>query len=151
MKQSQNSLFFITFALKRVLRIIVLFMFMFAVYFFLRGHNAPGGGFIAGVVLSIGVVFVYIVMGDTYMKLLRFEPMKVCGAGIALALITAFVPLLLQDPFLTHYMTYISTPIFGKLHIGTPLLFDLGIMMCVSGMIIQTIIVLSQFLLEEAE
>lgn len=145
----KQPLFFITYALKRTLRVIVLFMFLYAVYFFLRGHNAPGGGFIAGVVLSIGVVFVYIALGDSYMKLLRFEPMKVCGVGFGMALATAALPLLLGDPFLTHYMTYAAVPILGKVHVGTPLIFDLGIMMCVSGMIIQTIIVLSQFILEE--
>lgn len=144
----KHSLFFITYALKHALRIIVLFMFLYAVYFFLRGHNAPGGGFISGVILSIGIVFVYIVQGDAYMKLLRFEPMKVSGVGFTLALCTASAPLLLGDPFLTHYMSYISVPLFGNIHIGTPLLFDLGIMMCVSGMIIQTIVTLSQFILE---
>jgi len=144
-----GQLFFITFAIRKVLRLIVLFMLVYATYFFLRGHNAPGGGFIAGVVLSIGIVFVYLVSGDDYMKLIRYEAIQLCGVGITLALIVGMVPLAFGDAFLTHYMAYVSVPVFGKLHVGTPLLYDLGIMMCVAGMILQTIIVLSQFILEE--
>jgi multicomponent K+:H+ antiporter subunit A len=60
-----------------------------AVYFFLRGHNAPGGGFVAGLVMSLGLVLQYIVSGTEWVEAhLSIRPRQLIALGLLLVLFT---------------------------------------------------------------
>ena len=105
-----------------------------AVWFFLRGHNLPGGGFIGGLVLAIGLLLPYLGSGADWVERRsapRFEAW--IGWGLACATVTGLVSLALDHPFLTSaYLTPVL-PVIEKLPIPSAMFFDLGVFLTVAG------------------
>ena len=105
-----------------------------AVHLFLRGHNAPGGGFVAGLVLSLGLLLQYLVSGTEWVEArLRLAPRALVAAGLALVLVTGAGAFAVDYPFLTSHTWHLSLPVVGELHLGSVLLFDLGVFSLVVG------------------
>jgi multicomponent Na+:H+ antiporter subunit B len=94
-------------------------------YFFLRGHNAPGGGFIAGLLLA-GAFVVRAVAFDVEdaRRALRLPSPAWIALGLFFACASAWVSVLRGSPFMTGVW-------LGPL--GTPMLFDFGVLMVVVG------------------
>ena len=81
-------------------------------YLFLRGHDAPGGGFVAGVAMAAGFILQYMAAGTVWVEdRLRILPVVWIGGGLLLAALTGAVSMLLGDPFLTSYFQYVELPI----------------------------------------
>ncbi|WP_369684728.1 monovalent cation/H+ antiporter subunit A [Devosia ginsengisoli] len=105
-----------------------------AIYLFLRGHDQPGGGFIAGITMSIAFVLQYLAGGTRWVEdRLRILPTYWIGAGLLLALLTGLGSWLFGYPFLTTSFRYLDLPLFGKIPMATALLFDLGVFILVVG------------------
>jgi multicomponent K+:H+ antiporter subunit A len=105
-----------------------------AIWFFLRGHNAPGGGFIAGLALALGLLVPYVAYGDAWMTArLRggFQPW--IAAGLAIAALTGFGSFLFDHPFMTSAYVAPSLPVIGKVSIATAMFFDIGVFLVVTG------------------
>lgn len=116
---------------------------IFAVYLLLRGHNLPGGGFIGGLGSALSLIMLSLAFGvERTQGILRADPVRVAGAGLLLALLTALLPLLGGDPFLRHY--HVVLPVLGKIEVGTPLLFDVGVFLVVVGVTAKLIFVLAR-------
>jgi multicomponent Na+:H+ antiporter subunit B len=133
-----------SFILRQAVTVIALIVQVFAFYLFFRGHNLPGGGFIAGVASGIGVLLAVLARGKAVAAaLFPFDPLRLSAWGLAVAAATGLVGLLLGDAFLTHYHYKSSDfPVLGSLYLGTPLLFDLGVYMVVVGVITKVSFVL---------
>ncbi len=55
---------------------------MVAVFFLLRGHNEPGGGFVAGLIVATAVILQYLVGGTAWAESrTRIHPQYWIGAG----------------------------------------------------------------------
>ncbi|MGB7837638.1 MAG: hydrogen gas-evolving membrane-bound hydrogenase subunit E, partial [Terrimicrobiaceae bacterium] len=107
---------------------------MLAAYLFLRGHDLPGGGFAAGVALSIGFLLQYLAGGTRWVEdRLRILPVRWMGAGLLLSALTGIGSWLVGFPFLTSYFQYLELPLVGKVPAATALLFDLGVFSLVVG------------------
>ncbi|MBT6121334.1 Na(+)/H(+) antiporter subunit B [bacterium] len=120
--------------LESVSRLIFLFIIIFSIYLFLKGHNEPGGGFIAGIAASIPLILLAMSLGvPTVQRVLKIDSLSLAATGLILAYGTSFIPTLLGYPFLFQKMIHTHIPILGELHIGTPVLFDLGVFMVVVG------------------
>jgi multicomponent K+:H+ antiporter subunit A len=105
-----------------------------AIYLFLRGHDQPGGGFIAGITLSIAFVLQYLAGGTRWVEdRLRILPVYWIGAGLLLALLTGAGAWLFGYPFLTSAFQYLDLPLLGKVPMASALLFDLGVFVLVVG------------------
>lgn len=105
-----------------------------AVWFFLRGHNLPGGGFIGGLVLAIGLLLPYLGSGVDWVEQRskpRFEAW--IGWGLACATVTGLVSLALDHPFLTSAYLAPVLPVIDKVPIATAMFFDLGVFLTVAG------------------
>jgi multicomponent K+:H+ antiporter subunit A len=105
-----------------------------AVWFFLRGHNLPGGGFIGGLVLAIGLLLPYLGSGADWVEQRsrpRFEAW--IGWGLACATVTGLVSLALDHPFLTSSYLAPVLPVIDKVPIATAMFFDLGVFLTVAG------------------
>ena len=121
-------------------RLVVPVQVLFAIYLLLRGHNLPGGGFIGGLVLASALVLR--VMVDPAKKP-RIDLIVLSGAGLLVALGSALLPLLTGRTFFTGlWGGEIWLPTLGKLKLGTPLLFDIGVFMVVTGVATQLLLVL---------
>lgn len=111
---------------------------LYSLYILLRGHNLPGGGFIAGLITAIALIIQYIAIGQQQAEKLihaRNGRLYECGigAGLSLAGLTGLGALLWGRPFLTSAYFYIELPVLGKLPIASAMLFDLGVFFTVVG------------------
>src|SRR5690606_21289747 len=105
-----------------------------ALYLFLRGHDQPGGGFIAGITLSIAFVLQYLAGGTRWTEdRLRILPAYWIGTGLLLALFTGVGAWLFGRSFLTSTFQYLDLPVLGRVPMASALLFDLGVFVLVVG------------------
>ncbi|MEC4723362.1 monovalent cation/H+ antiporter subunit A [Noviherbaspirillum sp. CPCC 100848] len=105
-----------------------------AVYIFLRGHNLPGGGFVAGLVTGIALILLYIANGiDWAATRMRIEYPRVLGAGILIAGLTGVGSWFFGRPFLTSAHGHPHLPLLGDLPLASAMAFDLGVYLTVVG------------------
>jgi multicomponent K+:H+ antiporter subunit A len=122
--------------LSQITRFLLPLALMVSVYLFLRGHNAPGGGFIAGLVAAVALILQYMASGIAWTQRqwrLAFHPLIAFGVLIAAA--TGAGSLLLHHPFLTSTFGHVTLPVIGEFELASALLFDLGVFLTVVGVI----------------
>ena len=108
-----------------------------AVYLFLRGHNLPGGGFIAALVTATALILQYLSDGSAMARTrIGWRYRMLLGIGILIAAVTGIGSLFFGYPFLTTSFTYVSLPIVGKFELATAMLFDLGVFVAVVATVI---------------
>lgn len=123
-----------TYILRSWSKFIFFFINLLAIYLFFKGHNEPGGGFIAGIASAISLVFIYITLGkNAVTKIVRTDPVNIAFWGLLLSYLTALAPVVSALPFMFHKILHLHLPLFGDAHVGTPLLFDLGVYLVVIG------------------
>ncbi len=119
-----NSLIFS--ALARPLCALMLGVSLFILW---RGHNEPGGGFIGGLVAASGLALLALADGiRAARRALRVHPMVLLGLGLGCGLLSGLPGLVSHASFLTHGWFQA-----GGVHVGTTLLFDIGVYLTVLG------------------
>jgi len=107
---------------------------LFAFHLFMRGHNEPGGGFVAGLVVAIAFIAQYMVGGTRWVEeRMRLRPTRWIAVGLLLALCTGLGSLGLGFPFLTTHTAHLHWPLVGDVHLPTAAIFDLGVFAVVVG------------------
>ena len=105
-----------------------------SIYLFLRGHDAPGGGFIAGLVLVIPVLLQYLIQGmAAFERQFHIDYVRCIGAGLLIAAFTGLAPLLWSAPFLTSGHAAPALPLLGAVPVASAMAFDLGVYLVVFG------------------
>ena len=108
-----------------------------AIYIFLRGHNAPGGGFIAGLVVAIALIMQYIASGYAWAATrARVDAQAMIGGGVALAGLTGIAAWYFERPFLTSAHGHFHIPLIGDIELASATAFDLGVMLTVVGAVL---------------
>jgi len=103
-------------------------------YIFLRGHNMPGGGFIAGLITAVALVQQYIAHGVTWMKQrLTIGYEGFIASGLFIATLSGLGGWLFGQPFLSTWFDYFELPYIGKFELASALIFDLGVYLTVIG------------------
>ncbi len=116
------------------LRFLLPVMGVIAVYFFMRGHNLPGGGFVAGLIFATSLIVQYMVAGTDWVEShLRLRPHRWIGWGLVTACGTGIGAWLLGHPFLTSHTAHVHLPLLGELHLPSAFVFDLGVFLVVVG------------------
>jgi multicomponent K+:H+ antiporter subunit A len=116
----------------------------FAVYIFMRGHDLPGGGFSAGLTLSIAFLLQYLAGGTRWAEdRIRILPVRWMGAGLVISTLTGMGAWFLGYPFLTSHFQYAEIPLLGKIPMASALLFDLGVFMLVVGSTVLILVALA--------
>jgi multicomponent K+:H+ antiporter subunit A len=115
-------------------RLLFPLMLLVAVFVFLRGHNLPGGGFIAGLIAAVALISQYLANGiDWTNARIKVNMHIVIAIGLTAAVVTGIVAMLLSYPFLTSTFTYLKWPLVGKFEIASAMAFDLGVFLVVVG------------------
>ncbi len=119
--------------LARAVPVLHWLLLIVAGWFLLRGHNAPGGGFIGGMVAVTASAAVALTLGvDAARRRLPLAPAPLAASGVLLALVAGLPAMLQGQPFLTHLWFSLELgPL--RLPLSTVLLFDLGVLMAVWG------------------
>ena len=102
-----------------------------SIFILLRGHNAPGGGFLGGLIASAGLLLHAIARGrEAALRTMRLSPVALCGAGLLASLASGLFGLILPGtPYLTHQWWFPA----GGIALGTTIIFDLGVYLAVVG------------------
>jgi multicomponent Na+:H+ antiporter subunit B len=111
-------------------------LLIFSLIVLLRGHNEPGGGFIGGLVASTAFILSAITGSLEKKDQRKLVPHRWIMTGLLVCLFSGLLPLLTGKPFLTSLWIHAKTDWLGSLHVGTPLLFDLGVYLTVIGVIL---------------
>ena len=119
-------------------RIIIEWMFpviiVFSLFLLLRGHDLPGGGFTAGITMSIGLILQYMASGTRNVEnRLVVMPLRWIGIGLLLAALTGAGAWLFGHPLLTSWFHYLGLPVIGEVPVASVLLFDIGVFALVVG------------------
>jgi multicomponent K+:H+ antiporter subunit A len=109
-----------------------------SLHIFWRGHNQPGGGFVAGLITAAAIVLQYVAAG--------LKPVDEAlgagggwrythwiGVGLGIAVLTGLGAFALRQPFLTSAHDHPVVPVLGELPLATATLFDLGVYVTVVG------------------
>jgi multicomponent Na+:H+ antiporter subunit A len=108
-----------------------------SVFLLFAGHNAPGGGFAAGLVAGLALIARYLAGGRYELgETLPIGPGVLLGAGMLLATGTAVGSLLLGAEVLTSAYFSAELPVLGHVSFGTSTIFDVGVYLVVIGVVL---------------
>src|SRR5687768_14564424 len=124
-----------SFILQTATRLLMPLLLLFAFFLLLRGHNAPGGGFVAGLVVAAAFVLHAMAYGlAASRRAVLVSPPLLLPIGLLVALISGLPAVMLGRPFMTGvWMTVGAGP--AGIALGTPLLFDIGVFLAVTGVV----------------
>ena len=125
-------------------RIILPLTLTVGIYLFLRGHNQPGGGFIAALVVAIAFLVQYLAAGFDWSDVRRrFGEHRLIAWGVLVAMATGIGAIVLGSPFLTSWFDYFSLPLIGKFELASAMAFDTGVFLTVFGAVMLALAQLS--------
>ena len=115
-------------------RLILPLALLVSVFIFLRGHNEPGGGFIAGLITSVALILLQVAYGQDWVQSrMGISLPKLAASGVLIAAATGLASLTLGYPFLTSTFVHINLPLVGEVELASAMLFDTGVYLTVVG------------------
>ena len=127
-----------------IMRLLFPAVGMMAVFLFMRGHDMPGGGFVAGLTFAIAFILQYMAGGARWVEArLTVLPVRWIGFGLLAAGGTGIGAALFGRPFLSSAFQYVDFPLLGRIPIASALLFDLGVFALVLGATVLILIALA--------
>ena len=117
-----------------LVRLLLPLALLFAVHLFLRGHNQPGGGFVAGLAVASALIAQYIASGTRWVESrMPLDPPRWIAFGLLVALATGLGALPFGYPFLTSHTLHVELPVLGEIHLPSAAAFDVGVFAAVVG------------------
>ena len=117
-----------------LVRLLLPIAVVIALYFFMRGHNLPGGGFVAGLCVAIAFLTQYIVAGTYWVEAhLQLKVIRWIALGMLAAVATGLGSLWFGYPFLTSHTAHVTLPGLGEVYFASAMLFDVGVFAVVVG------------------
>ncbi|NIA67140.1 monovalent cation/H+ antiporter subunit A [Pelagibius litoralis] len=126
-------------------RVMLPLALVVGIFIFLRGHNEPGGGFIAGLVVSIAFLMQYMASGFGWAeRRMKIDYHAMIAWGVLLAGFTGVGAWLAGRPFLTSDYGYFKLPLLEKFELATVMGFDIGVFLTVVGSVMLALANLSR-------
>ena len=133
-------------------RLLLPMAIMVGVYIYLRGHNLPGGGFIAGLIFAIAYLMQYIASGYEWSHARqRYDHQLLIGWGVLIASLAGVGAWAFGLPFLTSGFEYVNLWPLETFELATAAIFDLGVVLCVLGAVMLALASLSRLSLNAGE
>ena len=126
--------------LRTATRILVSLMLLFSIFVMIRGHNEPGGGFVGGLIASIGLALFTLAYGPaTVRRAMRIDPRFIAMVGLGTAVIAGLIGLIWGHAFMKGMWAEVA-----GIPVGTPVLFDLGVYLVVIGAVMTLILAMEE-------
>ncbi|MGE3862946.1 MAG: monovalent cation/H+ antiporter subunit A [Burkholderiaceae bacterium] len=126
------------------LRLLLPIMLMVAIFFFMRGHNVPGGGFVAGLIAAVALILQYMTGGTVWVEAhSRLHPHRWVATGLLTAVFTGMGAWVFGYPFLTSHSPHPRLPWIGEVPLPSAFLFDLGVFTLVVGATLLVLVALA--------
>ena len=123
--------------LAMLMRLLLPLALTVSVYICLRGHNAPGGGFVAGLITSVALVMQYLANGSDFaQRRLPQRPAPLLALGLLLAAGIGVASWAFDRPFLTSAHGHLRLPLLGDIELATAMVFDLGVYVVVVTVVV---------------
>ncbi|NYT35413.1 monovalent cation/H+ antiporter subunit A [Allopusillimonas soli] len=127
-----------------LVRLLLPIAVLISLYFLLRGHNLPGGGFVGGLIMATAIILQYMVGGIIWVEARpRIHPQSWLAVGLLAAGTAAISVWWLHKPFLSAASADVVLPVIGTIHLSTVLLFDAGVYMLVVGATVLMLVALA--------
>lgn len=108
---------------------------LFSLFLLFAGHNAPGGGFVGGLVAATALVLRYVAGGVAEVdRIVPWSQSTFLGSGLLIAALTGFGGWYWSDTFLASAKVEVDLPVLGTLKATTALPFDIGVYVVVVGL-----------------
>lgn len=121
--------------LDTVLDMVTRTALLFSFFLLFAGHNAPGGGFVGGLVAASALVLRYVAGGaDRVDAVARVHETTLLGTGLLLAALTGAAGWWFGDAFLYGAKLEADVPVLGHLKATSALAFDIGVYLVVVGL-----------------
>lgn len=115
-------------------RLLLPLALLVAIFILLRGHNLPGGGFIAGLVTSAALIVQYLANGVEWTRSkLPANTHPLIGSGLLIAASTGIASWYFGYPFLTSTFSHLHLPLLGDFELASAMAFDIGVYLVVVG------------------
>jgi multicomponent K+:H+ antiporter subunit A len=122
-------------------RLLLPLALLVSTFILLRGHNLPGGGFIAGLITAVALIMQYLANGVAWThERLPSNMHPLIGAGLAIATLTGLASFAFDHPFLSSTFSHVHWPIVGEFELASAMAFDLGVYLVVVGATLQILI-----------
>lgn len=122
-------------------RIVLPLALLVAIFILLRGHNLPGGGFIAGLITAVAFITQYLANGTTWTQTrFPFDMHTIIAIGLMFAATTGLGSWLFGYPFLTSTFGHLDWPLVGEFELASAMVFDLGVYLVVVGVTLLIIV-----------
>jgi multicomponent Na+:H+ antiporter subunit A len=110
---------------------------LFSLFLLFAGHNAPGGGFIGGLVAAAAFMLRYVGGGaDEVQRAEPIAPETLLGVGVLIAVLTGTASLVFGGDFLQSGYHPQELPLLGKVSFTSVLVFDIGVYLVVIGLVV---------------
>ncbi len=137
-----NSLIF-----KSITKMVTPILMILSLYLLFRGHQMPGGGFIAGLMTSAGLVLIYLAYGCE-----RFDRRHrnrffyyLFTAGLGLSFLTGIAGLLVGGHFLKSGVSHVEMPLIHESwEFASAGIFDIGVYLVVCGVCVSLMTLLGE-------
>lgn len=127
-----------------LVRLLLPLALLMSLFFLLRGHDAPGGGFVGGLILATAVILQYLVGGTLWVESrVRIRPLLWIASGLLAAALAGMGGALFAAPFLTSQSWQADLPLLGSLQLSSVLLFDVGVYLLVIGATVLILVALA--------
>jgi multicomponent Na+:H+ antiporter subunit B len=123
-------------------RILFPWLLVLSLVILYRGHNMPGGGFIGGLLGAASFILVGLGDGmDEARRRLRLDPVTVLGIGLGVVVLSGLPGMFgdKQSYFVDQWLPDFTLPLLGEMHLGTPLIFDVGVYIVVVGFVLLSV------------
>ncbi len=126
-------------------RFMLPLLLLLSVFLLLRGHDEPGGGFIAGLVAALAfALYVFAFDVETTRRVLRHDPRSLVGIGLLLAAGSGLPAMFFGQAYLTAQWWPIPLGPLGELKLSSPLIFDIGVFLVVLGTVMTIVLTLAE-------
>jgi multisubunit Na+/H+ antiporter MnhB subunit len=131
--------------LRTATQLLITILLLFSIFLLLRGHDLPGGGFIGGLVGAAAVALYAIAFGHRAARaMLRVEPVVLVGVGLAAAVASGLLAVVLGQPYLTGQWWIVPIGDGVDMKLSTPLVFDIGVYLVVVGTVLTMVLSLEE-------